>query len=58
MPKRTLILGLGNPILTDDGVGVLVAEQVRARLPEDTHIDITEVSVGGLTLMETMIGYG
>ena len=57
MPMKTLILGLGNPILTDDGVGVLVAEEVRSRLPEDTPIDITEVSVGGLTLMETMIGY-
>ena len=54
---KTLVLGLGNPILTDDGIGVLVAEQVRARLPEDTPIDISEVSVGGLTLMETMIGY-
>ena len=57
MDMKTLILGLGNPILTDDGVGVLVAEEVRSRLPEDTPIDITEVSVGGLTLMETMIGY-
>jgi hydrogenase maturation protease len=57
MQKKTLILGLGNPILTDDGVGVLVAESVRSRLPKDTHIDITEVSVGGLTLMESMIGY-
>jgi hydrogenase maturation protease len=57
MAKKTLVLGLGNPILTDDGVGVLVAENVRAKLPEDTHIDITEVSVGGLTLMENMIGY-
>jgi hydrogenase maturation protease len=57
MHKKTLVLGLGNPILTDDGVGVLVAENVRTRLPKDTHIDVTEVSVGGLTLMETMIGY-
>lgn len=57
MQKKTLILGLGNPILTDDGVGVLVAESVRSRLPKDTHINITEVSVGGLTLMESMIGY-
>lgn len=54
---RTLLLGLGNPILTDDGIGVLVVEEVRSRLPEDTTIDVTEVSVGGLTLMETMIGY-
>ena len=54
---KTLILGLGNPILTDDGVGVLVAEEVRKKLPEDTPIDVTEVSVGGLSLMESMIGY-
>jgi hydrogenase maturation protease len=54
---KTLVLGLGNPILTDDGIGVLVAEAVRKRLPQDTPIDITEVSVGGLTLMESMIGY-
>jgi hydrogenase maturation protease len=54
---KILVLGLGNPILTDDGIGVLVAEEVRARLPEDTSIDISEVSVGGLTLMESMIGY-
>jgi hydrogenase maturation protease len=54
---KTLVLGLGNPILTDDGVGVLVAEQIRAHLPPESPVDITEVSVGGLTLMESMIGY-
>ena len=54
---KTLVVGLGNPILTDDGVGVRVAAGVRSRLPDDTFVDITEVSVGGLTLMETMIGY-
>lgn len=67
---KTLVLGLGNPILTDDGVGVRVAEAVRAALaasseaggtsgaaPHPEHIDITEASVGGLTLMETMVGY-
>lgn len=54
---KTLILGLGNPILTDDGVGVLVAESVRSRLPADSEVDVAEVSVGGLTLMESMLGY-
>lgn len=54
---KTLVLGLGNPILTDDGVGVWVAEAVRAALPPTTPIEVREVSVGGLTLMETMIGY-
>lgn len=54
---KTLVLGLGNPILTDDGVGVLVAQEVRKKLPKDTPVDIKEVSVGGLSLMESMIGY-
>jgi hydrogenase maturation protease len=59
---RTLVLGLGNPILTDDGVGVRVAEAVQAALPPASGdapppIDVQEVSVGGLALMETMIGY-
>jgi hydrogenase maturation protease len=54
---KTLVLGLGNPILTDDGVGVKVAEAVQAALPPDSPVDVTEVCVGGLTLMETMLGY-
>jgi hydrogenase maturation protease len=54
---KTLVLGLGNPILTDDGVGVRVAEAVRAALPPDSPVEVTEVSVGGLRLMERMLGY-
>lgn len=54
---KTLLLGLGNPILTDDGVGVRVAEAVRAALPADSPIEVGEVSLGGLTLMERMVGY-
>jgi hydrogenase maturation protease len=55
--NHTLVLGLGNPILTDDGVGVKVAERVRDALPPDAPVTVTEVSVGGLTLMEAMVGY-
>lgn len=54
---NTLVLGLGNPILTDDGVGVRVAEAVQAQLPAGAPVDVREVSVGGLTLMESMVGY-
>ena len=54
---KTLVLGLGNPILTDDGVGVKVAEAVQAALPADVPVEVSEVSVGGLTLMERMVGY-
>jgi hydrogenase maturation protease len=56
---KTLVVGLGNPILTDDGVGVKVAYAVRDALASGGHNDVTvtEASVGGLRLMELMVGY-
>lgn len=57
---KTIIIGLGNPILTDDGVGVKVAYEVEKALSLQSpvsDIHITEASVGGLRLMEMMIGY-
>lgn len=55
--KRTLVLGMGNPILGDDGVGVRIAEAVQAALPDGVAIDVSEACVGGLSLMERMVGY-
>ncbi len=55
--RKTLVLGLGNPILTDDGVGVRVAEAVRRALPPATSIQVSEASTGGVGLMERMVGY-
>jgi hydrogenase maturation protease len=77
---KTLVVGLGNPILTDDGVGVQAAWEL-ARLLHGRNgngrtnltavmdglqaefdgpasaITVTEASVGGLRLMELMIGF-
>lgn len=54
---KTLIVGLGNPILGDDGVGWKVAEEVRRQLPAEAPVDVTCLSLGGLGLMEHLIGY-
>lgn len=54
---RTLILGLGNPILGDDSVGLKVAEGVRQRLSADPDIEVDVDYWGGLRLMERLIGY-
>ena len=54
---KTLVLGLGNPILGDDGVGWHVAEWVKLNLPENSPVDIDCLAVGGLSLMEHMLGY-
>ena len=59
MDKKTLILGLGNPILTDDGVGVKVAQELEEKIDLEKHpeLTITEASAGGLRLMEVMLGF-
>ena len=59
MTKRTLIIGLGNPILTDDGVGVKVAFELERLIDLGAHpeLTITEASAGGLRLMEAILGY-
>jgi hydrogenase maturation protease len=54
---KTLVVGLGNPILGDDGVGWVVAEQVRNKLPPGLPVDIDCLSLGGISLMERLIGY-
>ncbi|MEZ4515994.1 MAG: hydrogenase maturation protease [Chloroflexota bacterium] len=50
----TLVIGLGNPILGDDGIGWCVADVV-ASLAPDVEVDF--LSLGGLSLMERLIGY-
>ena len=71
MPMRTLIAGLGNPILGDDGVGWRVAEEFSRRagillgdsqLPGETVIQPNTISIerfalSGIALMERMVGY-
>jgi hydrogenase maturation protease len=59
---RTLVIGLGNPILGDDGVGWRVAQEVEARLAKKESLDELRLefkyfSLGGLSLMEQMVGY-
>lgn len=54
---KTLILGLGNPLLKDDSVGLRVASQLESQLPDRSGVDVDEDYWGGLRLMERMIGY-
>jgi hydrogenase maturation protease len=52
----TLVLGMGNPILSDDGVGLYVARRLRATaLPEG--VEVRESEVAGLRLLELLRGY-
>ena len=54
---KTLVIGLGNPILGDDGVGWRIAEEVKNQLALDSPVDVDCLSLGGISLMERLIGY-
>jgi hydrogenase maturation protease len=53
---KTLVLGLGNPILSDDGVGIRVAQEVREKL-NDPQVTVAETSGAGLSLLDSIVGY-
>jgi hydrogenase maturation protease len=53
---KTVIIGLGNTILTDDGAGVYVARDLSARLA-GTGTDIIETESAGMNLMEMLDGH-
>ena len=57
---KILIIGLGNPILGDDGVGWKVVEAVsgqRSAVGDKQPPEFEYLSLGGLSLMERMLGY-
>lgn len=55
--SRVLVIGLGNPILGDDGVGWRVAEEVKKQLTPEMSVDMECLSLGGISLMEHLIDY-
>ena len=58
---KTIVIGLGNPLLGDDGVGWRIVECVQQVLdaPNSTQTgaDFICLAMGGLRLMEHLIGY-
>jgi len=52
---KTLVLGLGNTLLTDDGVGIYAARELAERL--GGAADVAEAEVAGLDLIERLSGY-
>ena len=53
---KTLVVGLGNPLLGDAGAGCRVAAAIARRLPEAAPVEVTCLSLGGIGLMEHLIG--
>ncbi len=54
---NTVIIGLGNPLLTDDSVGISVARLLRSCLEGHPDFTVVELAAGGLRLLDAMAGF-
>lgn len=54
---KTLVIGVGNPILGDDGAGIYAAEIVAEAVGSNPDLQVKMVSTGGLRLLEEVLGY-
>jgi hydrogenase maturation protease len=61
---KTLVLGLGNELYGDDGVGIVVVQKLKSDpdLKKEfagclTNVDIEECSLTGFKLLDVVIGY-
>ncbi len=52
--RRVLILGMGNPILSDDGVGLAVARELEARV---SGAEVAACAFVGPALLDLLAGY-
>ena len=51
---KTIVVGMGNPILSDDGIGIRVAHELKRRVP---GADVVELGAGGIRLLDVLPGY-
>ena len=51
---NTLILGIGNPILSDDGVGIKIAQKLEEQKP---CLDVEQTNEAAIALLDLITGY-
>jgi len=53
---KTIVLGVGNPILKDDGAGIHVVRQLKEYV-NDPDVTLDEAMTGGMNLLDMILGY-
>ena len=57
-PSRVVVLGVGNMLLSDEGVGVHVVNALAAQYQETSDVAITDGGTGGMELLPLLDGAG
>lgn len=54
---ETIILGLGNPILSDDSIGLRVVDKIEEILLPINNVDFSKVASSGIEILDIISGY-
>jgi hydrogenase maturation protease len=54
---KTLVLGMGNTLLSDDGIGIITKRYLEHRFNNEPGIDFVETSWGGFRIIDIITGY-
>ena len=55
--KRVLVLGLGNELLSDVAVGLLVVKKLREEMKGAEDVDFLDTHLSGYNLLDLILGY-
>ncbi len=58
--RKTLVIGMGNPILSDDAIGLIVVREARKRvlnIVPDASVEFKELCAGAMDLMFEIEGW-
>jgi hydrogenase maturation protease len=56
MTKDTIVLGLGNPLMGDEGIGVKVIEMLQSASGDFPGADFVDAGTGGMNLLHLLAG--
>ncbi|MEN6425686.1 MAG: HyaD/HybD family hydrogenase maturation endopeptidase [Phycisphaerales bacterium] len=51
MTKRVVVLGLGNPLMADEGIGVCLVERLAESAGDYPDVDFIDAGTGGLAVL-------
>ncbi|UCD52019.1 MAG: HyaD/HybD family hydrogenase maturation endopeptidase [Phycisphaerales bacterium] len=56
MKKPTVVLGLGNPLMADEGIGVHLIERLARSAERWPDVDFVDAGTGGMTVLHLIEG--
>lgn len=57
MTKKTAVLGFGNPVRADDGVGIYIIEQLKKQLNEQKNLSIFDMGTSAFEILFQLKGH-